>query len=91
MLFPASQVNVGDEMEIFTNGLYPATRHRVVVPPEETVRRTHRQSLAFFVHVDDAITLRPIGDDQVPASDRYRPVKCASHLDALFKATYRSE
>ena len=36
-------VNVGDLMEVYTNGLFPSTRHRVVVPAEEVVRRRARQ------------------------------------------------
>ncbi len=29
---------MGDLFEIYTNGRYPATRHRVVVPEEEVIR-----------------------------------------------------
>ena len=36
------QVNVGDLMEVYTNGLFPSTRHRVIVPEEEVVRRRAR-------------------------------------------------
>ena len=36
-----SQVNVGDLMEIITNGRIPATRHRVVVPEEEVRERKY--------------------------------------------------
>jgi isopenicillin N synthase-like dioxygenase len=46
------QVNVADLMEIYTNGVYPATRHRVVVPEEELIRRQPRQSLVFFLQPD---------------------------------------
>ncbi len=74
-------------MEIFTNGGYTATRHRVVVPKEELVRRTHRQSFAFFVNVDDAVTLQPL-DGEEPKCDRYKPVNSREHMDALLNATY---
>ncbi len=80
-------MNLGEEMEIFTNGRYPATRHRVVVPAEEAVRRTYRQSFAFFVNVDDAVTLKPLGGEE-PKCDRYRPVNSRKHMDKLLEATY---
>ncbi len=87
LLKKKKKVNLGNEMEIFTNGRYAATRHRVVVPEEELVRRTHRQSFAFFVNVDDAVTLQPVNGEE-PKCDRYRPVNSREHMDALHKATY---
>ena len=42
-------MNVGELMEIFTNGLFPATRHRVVVPEKEVIRKQPRQSMVFFI------------------------------------------
>ena len=81
------QVNLGEEMEIFTNGRFPATRHRVVVPEEEVTRRRHRQSFPFFVHVDDATLVQPLNSEE-PRCERYRPVNSRAHFDALTKAAY---
>ena len=41
-------------------GAWPATRHRVVVPEEELRRKTHRQSIAFFVQPDDQVLCEPL-------------------------------
>jgi len=77
-------VNVGDLLEAMTAGKYPATRHRVVVPEQEFMRKTLRQSIAFFVHPDDAIVCEPLsGPDP-----RYPPVTARGHLENRFKATY---
>ncbi len=54
------QVNIGDELEILTNGLFPATLHRVVVPQEEVGRGQCRQSIGFFANTDDAVLLEPV-------------------------------
>lgn len=41
------QVNVGDLLEIYSGGVFPATRHRVVVPEEERRRKTARQGVGI--------------------------------------------
>ena len=54
------QVNVGDLLEVYTNGAYPATRHRVVIPEEEVVRRQPRQSFVLFLQPDAERVAKPI-------------------------------
>ena len=54
------QVNVGDLLEVYTNGAYPATRHRVVIPEEEVVRRQPRQSFVLFLQPDAERVARPL-------------------------------
>ena len=77
-------VNVGDLLEALTGGLFPATRHRVVVPEQEIRRRTKRQSIVFFIHPDDAVVCEPLaGPDP-----RYQPVTARQHLENRFAATY---
>ena len=77
-------VNVGDLLEALTGGLFPATRHRVVVPELEIRRRTKRQSIVFFIHPDDAVVCEPLaGPDP-----RYPPVTARQHLENRFAATY---
>ncbi len=63
---PFSKVNMGEQMEIFTGGLFPATRHRVVIPEAAATAGDSgssgigsRQSFAFFVHADDEVVLAP--------------------------------
>ncbi len=80
-------MNLGEEMEILTNGRYVATRHRVVVPEEETTRRRPRQSFAFFVNVDDAVTLAPVNGEE-PSCQRYQPINSRLHMDRLLQMTY---
>ena len=55
-----SKVNVGDLLEVYTNGAYPATRHRVVIPEEEVVRRQPRQSFVLFLQPDAERVAKPI-------------------------------
>ena len=74
-------------MEIYTNGVFPATRHRVMVPEEEFSRKRARQSFVFFVNSDDEVTLKPIMG-QEPKLDKYKPVNAREHMDKLFEATY---
>ena len=54
-------------MEILTNGKFPATRHRVVIPEEEVTRSKPRQSFVLFVNPDDPTVLRPICNVGNPA------------------------
>ena len=53
-------MNVGDLLEVYTNGAYPATRHRVVIPEEEVVRRQPRQSFVLFLQPDAERVAKPI-------------------------------
>jgi len=51
-------VNIGLLLETWTNGRLRATRHRVVRPtPEE------RMSLVLFVHPDENVVVKPLGDN----------------------------
>ena len=77
-------VNVGDLLEALTGGLFPATRHRVVVPELEWRRSTKRQSIVFFIHPDDAVVCEPLAG----ADPRYPPVSARQHLENRFAATY---
>jgi len=77
-------INVGDLLENFTSGRFPATRHRVVVPEQEFRRQSARQSIAFFVHPDDQVMCSPL-DGPDP---RYPPVTALGHLENRFRATY---
>ena len=51
---------MGDLLEVYTNGAYPATRHRVVIPEEEVVRRQPRQSFVLFLQPDAERVARPL-------------------------------
>lgn len=74
-------------MEIFTNGVFPATRHRVVVPAEEALLKKHRQTFAYFVHSDDEVVAEPIHGEE-PSKDKYRPIKSRTHLVQKFMLSF---
>ena len=64
-------MNIGDMMEIMSNGRYVATRHRVKKVPEE------RYSFPLFFSCDYDHVVAPLAPDQEP---RYRPLKSGEHL-----------
>ncbi|XP_043193756.1 uncharacterized protein LOC122366056 [Amphibalanus amphitrite] len=76
-------VNVGDLMEVWSSGRLRATKHRVVVPQQELLRRRARQSIAMFVDPDDDVLVRPLDDDK-----RFAPVNCGQSLREKFAKTY---
>lgn len=82
-----SQINVGDLTEIITNGLFPATRHRVMVPEAEWKKRTSRQSIVLFVHPNNDILIEPLPGFNGPP--HYEPVTALQHLLNRFNATYQ--
>lgn len=64
-------MNIGDMMEILSNGRYIATRHRVKKVPEE------RYSFALFHSLDYDQVIAPVMESEVP---RYQAVKGGEHL-----------
>ena len=50
-------VNIGLLLENWTNGRLRATRHRVIRPTAE-----ERMSLVLFVHPDENVVVKPLGD-----------------------------
>ena len=64
-------MNIGDMMEILSNGRYVATRHRVKKVPEE------RYSFPLFFSCDYDHVIAPAVPGQPP---RYRPLRSGEHL-----------
>lgn len=64
-------MNIGDMMEIMSNGRYIATRHRVKKVPEE------RYSFALFHACNYDHVIAPVVKGEAP---RYAPLKCGEHL-----------
>lgn len=82
-------VNMGDMMEVMTNGQFPATVHRVIIPKEEALRAKPRQSFVFFVNPDDETMVKPIYRLDQPIPPRYQINKTAWEFqNELFKKTY---
>lgn len=72
-------MNIGDMMEIMSNGRYVATRHRVKKVREE------RYSFALFHSLNYDYTVAPIVSGEAP---RYAPLKCGEHLYAQTAQTF---
>lgn len=64
-------MNIGDMMEILSNGRYVATRHRVKKVPEE------RFSFPLFHALNYDHVVAPVVQGEAP---RYAPLKCGEHL-----------
>lgn len=64
-------MNIGDMMEIMSNGRYVATKHRVKKVPEE------RFSFPLFFSCDYDHVIAPIAPNEVP---HYSPLKGGEHL-----------
>lgn len=76
-------VNVGDLIQRWTADKYPATKHRVIVPPQAAAEGRARQSLAFFCHPDDATLITCLD-----GSNMYPPITSYDYLMSRFAATY---
>ena len=74
-------VNLGDMMARWTNDRWPATLHRVAVPPADAAARSRRQTLVFFhdPRADAVIECIPSCTD---ADDppRYEPITALDHV-----------
>lgn len=64
-------MNVGDMMEILSNGRYLATKHRVKKISEE------RYSFPFFFSCDYDYVIQPVTQDESP---KYSALQCGEHL-----------
>lgn len=75
-------VNIGDMMEIFTNGNYVATSHRVK-------RLTHeRYSFPLFCSLDFETLVEPHPQLCSDTPPRYEPLVCGEHLLAQTMQTF---
>jgi len=78
-------VNIGDLLEMWTGGDYPATLHRVIIPEEETKKKAARQSIVFFVHPDDEVMVAPLEGE----NSKFPPVSALDHVTVRFAQTYQ--
>lgn len=85
-------VNVGDQIEFWTNGLFKSTMHRVVFLPEHA--HVDRYSIPFFVHPSDETLLTPIPSTIVPPASSKKGdevITAEEHLRRRLDATYTYE
>ncbi|MCU1759754.1 isopenicillin N synthase family oxygenase [Pseudomonas sp. 14P_8.1_Bac3] len=77
-------INIGDMMEVLSNGTYIATAHRVRKVGEE------RYAFPMFCACDYDTVIEPIAQLLDPAApSRYEPVNCGDHLYAQTLQTFR--
>jgi len=83
-------INVGDLLEIYSNGLFPATLHRVVIPEEEVLQKKARQSIVFFLHPESSALVQPlISKGAQSKAQTYHPITALDHVNKRFAATYQ--
>ncbi|WP_421140650.1 isopenicillin N synthase family dioxygenase [Pseudomonas sp. NFX15] len=77
-------INIGDMMEVLSNGTYVATAHRVRKVTQE------RYAFAMFCACDYDTVIEPLAQLLDPATpSRYGPVVCGDHLYAQTLQTFR--
>ena len=77
-------VNIGDLLQRWTNDKLVSTKHRVVVPGDDDLRRlSPRQSVAFFVHPDNDVII-----ECLDGSAHYPPITSLDYLNQRLNATY---
>lgn len=77
-------INIGDMMEVLSNGTYVATAHRVRKVAQE------RYAFPMFCACDYDTVIEPIAQLVDPATpSRYGPVSCGEHLYAQTLQTFR--
>lgn len=77
-------LNIGDMMELVTNGAYKATTHRVKQVKEE------RYSFPFFASLDYDTLVKPLEKFESADQNRfYNPVICGDHLLSKTITTFR--
>ena len=79
-------INVGDLLENWSNGLFPATLHRVVIPQEEILRKQARQSIVYFLHPDKDVWVEPLEKSN---NNKYQAVNSLDYLNKRFNETYQ--
>ncbi|KAG1449065.1 hypothetical protein G6F56_008763 [Rhizopus delemar] len=76
-------------MELWTNGLFKSTMHRVTFLPEHN--HLDRYSMPFFVHPDDHVSLAPAPskfvDQDLKRTDGHI-YTAGEHLKSRLDATY---
>ncbi|MFM2152367.1 MAG: hypothetical protein RL199_802 [Pseudomonadota bacterium] len=77
-------VDAGDMLQLATNGIIPATTHRVVNPTE--TRNEERFSMPFFVHPRPEVILEPAPSTVATEKPRYEAITAHDYLTERLKA-----
>lgn len=60
-------MNTGELLALWTAQQYPALLHRVIVPPQRSIRSRGRHSMAFFCHPDNCTAVQPLAELEAQA------------------------
>lgn len=81
-------VNTGDLMQRWTNHIFCSTKHRVMIPTDERVKRS-RYSVAFFCHPNDDTEIACLESCKEPnRPPLYPPITAGDYLLSRLQATY---
>lgn len=80
-------VNTGDLMERWTNHVFCSTKHRVMIPNDDTVKQS-RYSVAFFCHPNDDTEIVCLESCQRDKSPIYPPILAGEYLLSRLQAAY---
>ncbi len=81
-------VNTGDLMQRWTNHVFCSTKHRVMIPTDNRVKRS-RYSIAFFCHPNDDTEIACLESCKEPnRPPLYPPITAGDYLLSRLQATY---
>lgn len=80
-------VNTGDLMQRWTNHLFCSTKHRVIIPSDDRVKKS-RYSIAFFCHPNDDTEIACLESCQQEILPIYPPILAGEYLLSRLQATY---
>ncbi|MBD2441410.1 isopenicillin N synthase family oxygenase [Nostoc sp. FACHB-110] len=80
-------VNTGDLLQRWTNDVFCSTKHRVMIPQDEKLKRS-RYSIAFFCHPNDDVEIACLESCQKHKSATYPPILAGEYLLSRLQATY---
>ncbi|KAB8334317.1 isopenicillin N synthase family oxygenase [Scytonema tolypothrichoides VB-61278] len=80
-------INTGDLMERWTNHVFCSTKHRVMIPNDDTLKQS-RYSVAFFCHPNDNTEIACLKSCQRDKSAIYHPILAGEYLLSRLQATY---
>jgi isopenicillin N synthase-like dioxygenase len=76
-------VNIGDIMDIWTNGKWKPTYHRVIIPPNSDLGQQERLSLVFLHNPNPEAIISPVASCiSAKFPSKYSPIVAGEHLKA---------
>jgi isopenicillin N synthase-like dioxygenase len=84
-------VNTGDLMQRWTNHVFCSTKHRVMIPTDDRVKRRKRSrySVAFFCHPNNDTEIACLEScKQLNRPPLYPPITAGDYLLSRLQATY---